>query len=165
MEKHPVGYDIYIQTPNGRLAEGEENYFRFELVPRLRALDTMSHFGMLTDLPYPSIPLPSAYGLTEMDLEPGVKHDLNITNRIAEYTSVYRAVMDAAEPEPTGIPKYKLAYNDGSLVTVTEITAALSAYEAHPSVAIAEVPIGDPTWRHWIAFLRRAKDHGGLRAY
>jgi hypothetical protein len=160
-----VGYDIYIHTSNGRLAGGEENYFRFELGPRLRALDTMSHFGMLTDLPYPSMPLPSAYGLTETDLDPGVEHDLNTANRIAEYTSAYRAVMDAAEPKPKGIPKFKLAYNDGSLVTVSEITAALTAYEAHPSVAIAEVPMGDPTWPLWIAFLRRAKAHGGLRTY
>ncbi|WSQ08946.1 hypothetical protein OG604_14870 [Streptomyces sp. NBC_01231] len=160
-----MGYDIYIQTPNGRRAEGEENHFRFEVASRLRALDTMRHFGMLADLPYPSLPLPSTYGLTDRDLEPGVKHDLNTTNRIAEYTSAYRAVMDAAEPKPTGIPTYKLAYNDGSLVTVTEITAALTAYEAHPGVAIAEVPMGDPTWRLWVAFLRRAKADGGLRTH
>ncbi|MFI6434415.1 hypothetical protein [Streptomyces sp. NPDC050759] len=160
-----MGYDIYIQTADGRRADGEENYFRFELTARIRALDTMRNFGMLAELPYPAVPLLSAYGLTEGDLKTGVRHALDKANLVAEYRSAYRAVMDAAEPEPTGIPTYKLAYNDGALVTVAEITAALAAYEAHPNIDVSEMPLGDPIWPHWIAFLRRAKEHGGLRAH
>lgn len=160
-----MGYDIYIQTADGRRADGDGNYFRFELIARLRALGTMSNFGMLAELPYPAVPLPSAYGLTEDDLKAGVRHALDKANFVAEYRSAYRAVMDAAEAEPTGIPTYKLAYNDGALVTPAEITAALTAYEAHPNVDVSETPLGDPTWPHWIAFLRRAKEQGGLRTH
>ncbi|MET7649909.1 hypothetical protein [Streptomyces sp. NPDC005486] len=160
-----MGYDMYIQNPDGELAAGDENSFRFAWTALPRTLDAMANFGMLTELPVPSIPPLTAYGLTVQDFGPGVQPDQATANRIAEYRAAYQAVMDAAEPDPTGIPTYKLQFNDGFLVSVAEISAALTTYEAHPNVAIAEMPVGDPTWRHWMAFLRRSQTHGGFRTY
>ncbi|MXM62182.1 hypothetical protein GR925_01620 [Streptomyces sp. HUCO-GS316] len=160
-----MGYDIHIQTHDGKPADGDENYFRFARTAMPRTLDAMNNFGMLVELPVPSYPELSAYGLTRQDFQPGTQPDQATATRIAEYRAAYLAVKDASETEPKGIPAYKLRYNDGFLVTVAEITAALTTYEAHPHVDIAEMPIGDPTWRHWITFLRRAKEHGGLRTY
>ncbi|MFE2034256.1 hypothetical protein ACFXBB_13570 [Streptomyces scopuliridis] len=160
-----MGFDIYIQTPDGKHAEGDENYFRFALTALPRALDAMANFGMLTELPIPSAPALSTHGLTIEDFEPGAEPGQETVNRISEYRTAYQAVMDGAESEPTGIPAYKLMVNVGFLVTVAEISAALAAYETHPHVAIAEMPAGDPTWRYWTAFLRRAQTFGGFRTF
>ncbi|MDQ0602022.1 hypothetical protein QF037_006367 [Streptomyces canus] len=160
-----MGYDIYIQTSDGKYAEGDENYFQFAYTAMPRTLDAMNNLGMLVELPIPSYPELSAYGLTRQDLQPDTEPDLNTVNRIAEFRTAYQAAKDASEPKPAGIPRYKLSYNDGFLVTVAEITVALAAYDAHPGVAIAEMPVGDPTWGRWIAFLRRAQAHGGLRTH
>jgi hypothetical protein len=157
-----VGYDIYIQTHDGKRAEGDGNYFRLGYFQMPRTLDAMRNFGMLEELALPSYPELSAYGLTREDF---IKPDAAAENRIAEFRSAYLAVKDASQAEPKGIPTYKLTYNDGFLVTIAEITAALTTYEAHPHVDIAEMPVGDPTWRNWIAFLRRARAHGGLRTH
>ncbi|MFH9246716.1 hypothetical protein ACH4LK_14950 [Streptomyces lydicus] len=158
-----MGYDIYIQTPDGKPAEGDENYFRIAWTAMPRTLGAMSNFGMLAELPVPSYPTLSAYGLERGDFQPGTQPDQATANRIAEYRAAYQAVKDAAESEPTGIPAYKLMYNDGFLVTVAELSAAVTTYEAHPHVDIAEMR--DPTWRYWMAFLRRAKTHGGFRTH
>ncbi|MFM9493656.1 hypothetical protein ACKI1Q_08460 [Streptomyces galilaeus] len=160
-----MGYDIYIQTPDGKPAEGDGHYFRIAYTAMPRILDAMNNFGMLVELPVPSYPGLSTYGLTREDFQPGIKPDLSTASRIAEFRTAYQAVKDASETEATGIPRYKLAYNDGFLVTVAEITAALATYGAHPGVAIAEMPVGDPTWGNWITFLRRAQVHGGLRTH
>lgn len=160
-----MGYDIYIQTPDGKPAAGDDNYFRIAWTAMPRTLDAMNNFGMLAELPVPSFPSLSAYGLTDLDFQPDAQLDHSTANRIAEYRAAYQAVRDTSDPQPSGIPGYKLTYNVGFLVTVAEITAALAAYEAHPHVDIAEMPVGDPTWRRWAAFLRRAKEHGGLRTY
>ncbi|MEU6475353.1 hypothetical protein ABZ858_00410 [Streptomyces sp. NPDC047017] len=160
-----MGYDIYIQTADGKLAEGGGNYFGIMWTAMPRTLDAMANFGMLAELPVPSVPLLSAYGLAAADFEPGTQPDQATANRIAEFRAAYQATLDAAESKPTGIPSYKLQLNDGFLVTVTEISAALTTYEAHPAVELAEIPLGDPTWRDWTAFLRRAQTHGGFRVY
>ncbi|MFI5800944.1 hypothetical protein [Streptomyces sp. NPDC051677] len=160
-----MGNDIYIQTSDGKRAEGGGNYFRFAFTALPRTLDAMKNFGMLVELPVPSYPELSAYGLAGVDLRPGTKYDGSTTNRVAEFRTAYQAVKDASETVPTGIPRYKIDSNDGFLVTVAEITAALTTYDAHPSVAIAEMPVGDPTWGIWIAFLRHAQAHGGLRTH
>ncbi|MER6204639.1 hypothetical protein [Streptomyces sp. NPDC001642] len=160
-----MGYDIYIQTSDGKPAEGDQNYFRFAHTAMPRALDAMNNFGMLVELPIPSYPQLTEYGLEGVTHRPGTKLDESTANRIAEYRAAYQAVKDASETAPTGIPGYKLRWNEGFLVTVAEITVALTAYDAHPSVAIAEMPVGDPVWGHWIAFLRRAQAHGGLRTH
>jgi hypothetical protein len=160
-----VGFDIYIQTPDGEPAEGDRNYFRFAYTAMPRTLDAMKNFGMLVELPIPSYPQLTEYGLEGVDHRPGTKLDESTANRIAEFRTAYQAVKDASEPEPTGIPRYKLAFNDGFLVTVAEITAALTTYDAYPGVAIAETHVGDPVWGYWIAFLRRAQAHGGLRTH
>lgn len=156
---------MYIQSLDGALAEGDENCFVFAWTALPRTLDAMNNFGMLAELPYPSLPAPSAYGLTVEDLRRETQPDQATANRIAEYRAAYHAVIDGAEAEPTGIPSFKLANNDGFLVSVAEISAALTAYEAHPHADIAEMPVGDPTWGRWTAFLRRAQTHSGFRTY
>ena len=160
-----MGNDVYIQTSDGKRAEGRGNYFRFAYTALPRTLDAMKNFGMLVELPVPSYPELSTYGLAGVDLRPGTKYDESTANRVAEFRTAYRAVKDASETVPTGIPRYKIDSNDGFLVTVAEITAALTTYDAHPGVAIAEMPVGDPTWGTWIAFLRQAQAHGGLRTH
>ncbi|QYX80284.1 hypothetical protein [Streptomyces akebiae] len=160
-----MGNDVYIQTYDGKRAEGSGTYFRFAFTALPRTLDAMKNFGMLVELPVPPYPELSAYGLAGVDLRPGTKYDASTTNRVAEFRTAYQAVKDASETVPTGIPRYKIDSNDGFLVTVAEITAALTTYDAHPGVAIAEMPVGDPTWPSWIAFLRHAQAHGGLRTY
>lgn len=156
---------MYIQSLDGTLAEGDENCFAFAWTALPRTLDAMNNFGMLAELPVPSAPALSAYGLAVEDFQRGAQPDQATANRIAEYRAAYQAVLDGAEAEPTGIPTFKLANNDGFLVTVAEISAAMSAYEAHPHVDIAEMPVGDPTWGRWTAFLRRAQTHSGFRTY
>lgn len=156
---------MYIQTRDGNRAEGEGTYFRFAYTALPRALDAMKNFGMLVELPVPSYPQLYAYGLAGADLRPGLKHHPSTAKVIAEFRTAYLAVKDASETVPTGIPRYKIDSNDGFLVTVAEITAALTTYDAQPGVAIAEMPVGDPTWGLWIAFLRRAQAHGGLRTH
>ncbi|WP_172387154.1 hypothetical protein [Streptomyces sp. MNP-20] len=160
-----MGYDIYIQTPDGKDADGDENYFRFAWTAMPRTLDAMNNFGMLVDLPTPTFPKLSEYELKREDFLPGTEADTAITDRIAAYRTAYLAAKDTSEPDPKGIPAYKLEYNDGFLVTVAEITAALASYEAQANVDIAEMPVGDLTWPSWMAFLRRAKTLGGLRTY
>ncbi|MCX5328105.1 hypothetical protein [Streptomyces sp. NBC_00140] len=160
-----MGNDVYIQTSGGKRAEGDGNYFRFAFTALPRTLDAMKNFGMLVELPVPPYPELSAYGLAGVDLRPGTKYDQSTANRVAEFRTAYQAVKDASETMPTGIPRYKIDSNDGFLVTVAEITAALATYDAHPGVAIAEMPVGDPTWRTWIAFLRHAQAQGGLRTH
>ncbi|MGW6238351.1 hypothetical protein [Streptomyces sp. NPDC055094] len=160
-----MGFDMYIQTPDGKPAEGDGNYFRLAYTAMPRTLDAMTNFGMVAELPVPSFPKLSAYGLTRADFLPGIKPDCDVEKRVAEYRTAYWAVKDASVPEPTGIPGYKLMYNDGFLVTVAEINAALTSYEAHPNVDMAEMPVGDPTWRSWTAFLRRARTYGGFRTH
>lgn len=158
-------YDIYIQTLGGGVIEGDGKYFHFDWTTMRRTLDAMDNFGMLVDLPIPSLPQLRSYGLANEDFLPGVEVDTSTRNRIAEYSSAYQAFKDASQTEPKGIPRYKIEYNHGFLVTVAEITAALITYEAHPHVAIAEMPVGDLTWPRWVDFLRRARQHGGLRTY
>ncbi|MFJ3229946.1 hypothetical protein [Streptomyces sp. NPDC086787] len=160
-----MGYDIYIQATDGKLAEGDENYFRFAWTAMPRTLDAMANFGMLTELPVPSVPPLSAYGLATDDFQPGTPPDQATANRIAEFRAAYQAALDYGESKPTGIPSYKLQVNGGFLVTVAEISAALAAYAAHPHADVAEMPMGDPTWRSWTTFLRRAQKRGGLRTY
>ncbi|WJV48928.1 hypothetical protein [Streptomyces flavofungini] len=160
-----MGYAIYIQTPDGKDAEGDENYFCFASTAMPRTLDAMTNFGMLVDLPIPTFPKLSEYQLKRADFLPRTEPDKDIAGRVAAYRAAYLAVKDASEPEPTGIPAYKLEHNDGYLVTVAEITAALTNYEANANVDIAEMPVGDLTWPTWTAFLRRAKSLGGLRTY
>ncbi|MDF9813045.1 hypothetical protein [Streptomyces sp. SPB162] len=160
-----MGFQMYVQNLDGTLAEGNENCFHFGWFAMPRTLDAMNNFGMLTELPVPSAPALSAYGLAVENFQRGVQPDQATANRIAEYRAAYQAVLDAAEAEPTGIPTFKLANNDGFLVTVAEISAALTAYEAHPHVDIAEMPVGDPTWGRWTAFLRHAQTHSGFRTY
>ncbi|MEV0444972.1 hypothetical protein AB0I84_31455 [Streptomyces spectabilis] len=160
-----MGYDIYIQTPDGKDAEGDGTYFGFAWTAMPRTLDTMNNFGMLVDLPFPTFPKLSEYGLKREDFLPGAASDTATTDRVAAYRTAYLAAKDASEPEPKGIPAYKLQFNDGFLVTVAEITAALASYEAQTIVEIAEMPVGDQTWPSWMDFLRRAKALGGLRTY
>ncbi|MFD9792073.1 hypothetical protein ACFWXK_14105 [Streptomyces sp. NPDC059070] len=160
-----MGYDIYIQGPDGRPAPGDDHYFCINYFDMPRLLDVMDSFGMLVELPFPSWPELSAYGLEKTHLQQEAEADAATANRIAEYRAAHQAVADACEAQPVGIPRYKLAYNDGFLIPPAEITAALTAYEAHPHAAVAELPLGDPTWGHWMTFLRRAKDLGGLRTH
>ncbi|MFE7129317.1 hypothetical protein ACFVIM_00460 [Streptomyces sp. NPDC057638] len=161
-----MGYDIFIQTTDGRRATEEcVNYFHVPYFDMPRHLDAMNNFGMLVDLAFPTPPGPSAYGLSPEHFQPGYRADLAVASRVAEFRSAYQSFLDAAEPQPTGIPRYKLTHHEGFLTTAAEITAALTAYEAHPHAAVAEIPIGDQTWPRWIAFLRRAKEHGGLRTH
>ncbi|MCK8431877.1 hypothetical protein G3I77_02210 [Streptomyces sp. D2-8] len=160
-----MGHDIYIQTSDGKRAEASGNCFRFAFTALPRTLDAMKNFGMLVELPVPSYPELSAYGLAGVDLRPGTKYDESTANRVAAFRTAYQAVKNASETVPTGIPRYKIDSNDGFLVTVAEISVALATYDAHPGVAIAEMPVGDPTWGIWISFLRHAQAHGGLRTH
>lgn len=111
---------MYIQTLDGQPADGDENCFVFAWTALPRTLDVMANFGMLTELPVPSAPTLSAYGLAVQDFQPGAQPDQATANRIAEYRAAYQA---------------------------------------------AEMPVGDPTWRYWTAFLRRATTHGGFRTH
>ncbi|MFJ4684689.1 hypothetical protein [Streptomyces sp. NPDC088789] len=158
-----MGYDIYIQTPDGKPVAGDENYFRIGYFAMPRFLRTMNDCGMLTELPVPTGPTLSEHGLTVENFEPGTQPDQATADRIAAFRAAYQAVMDAAEPKPRGIPSYKLQFNDGFLTTVAEIRAAMAAYDDHPHEDLAASD--DPMWRSWTAFLRRAQTHGGLRTY
>ncbi|MEU2558415.1 hypothetical protein ABZ626_03570 [Streptomyces longispororuber] len=161
-----MGYDIYIQTADGKQPlQGDEKYFHFAYTAMPRTLDAMHNFGMLIELPVPDQPKLSDFGLTGKDLQPGTDPSPEVQARIDAFRAAYFAVKDVAQPEPKGIPAYKLRYNDGFLTTVGEITAALATYEAHPHVAMAEMPVGDLTWPRWVAFLRRARAHGGFRTH
>ncbi|MEU4166160.1 hypothetical protein AB0F46_04640 [Streptomyces sp. NPDC026665] len=160
-----MGYDIYIQGGDGKLLAGDENSFRFGYFRMPEVVALMGHFGMVVERPLPSAPPLSAYGLTQQDFKSGAQPDPATANHIAEYRAACQAVRDAAESVPTGIPAYKLRYNDGFLTTGAEIRAALAAYDAHPQADLGEVLLDDPRWPRWTAFLRRAQTHGGFRIY
>lgn len=129
-----MGFNIYIQSSDGRPLPEPDNSYRLNVFAMSKVLDAMESFGMVYEAPIPD-------------------------------DAAQHAAQDASHPEPTGIPEYKLSHSCALLITVAEITAALDRYDAHPGVAMAEAPLGDPTWRDWIAFLRRAKAHGGLRTH
>ncbi|KAB1989821.1 hypothetical protein [Streptomyces triticiradicis] len=160
-----MGYDIYIQGGDGKLLAGDENSFRFGYFRMPQVVALMEHFGMVVERPLPSAPALSAYGLTEQDFKSGAQPAQATINRIAEYRAAHQAVMDTAESAPTGIPTYKLRYNDGFLTTAAEIRAALAAYDAHPQADLGEVLLDDSRWPRWTAFLRRAQMHCGFRIY
>ncbi|WP_274558007.1 hypothetical protein [Streptomyces spiramyceticus] len=160
-----MGYDTYIQNPDGTPREGDEHYFRFGWTTGHHAFEVMANFGMVTDTPMPAWPQLTAYGLTKGDFALGNDASEATKQAIAKYREDWFAVRDWAEPEPTGIPSFKLHFNEGRLITPQELSAALAAYEVHPNYAIAEMPVGDLTWGRWTAFLRRARDLGGLRVH
>ncbi|MFE4305624.1 hypothetical protein [Streptomyces sp. NPDC056891] len=159
-----MGYDIYVQSPDGKRLFGPENYCRLTSLDMSKVLDAMEHFGMIYEAPAPAFPALADFQLTG-NLANGAESDPETQERAAAYIAAYRAVENAADPEPAGIPEYKLEYSGAFLITVAEITAALACYDAHPGVEMAEAPMGAPTWRNWIAFLRRAKTYGGLRTH
>ncbi|WP_435970254.1 hypothetical protein [Streptomyces sp. Qhu_M48] len=160
-----MGYDIYIQGRDGKSLLGPENYIRFTYFQMPGVLDAMDNFGMTVEVAEPTYPKLADFQLSREDF--GIERESHpeVKERIDAFRDAYQAVKDAADEEPTAIPRYKLAFNAGFLVTVPELAAALRSYEAHPSVDIAEMPLGDPTWRTWTAFLRRAKTYGGLRTH
>ncbi|MGW6393292.1 hypothetical protein ACWFR1_22925 [Streptomyces sp. NPDC055103] len=160
-----MGYDIYIQGRDGKPLPGSENYQRFSFFDMPSVLDAMFSFGMTTEVALPTFPPLADFGLTREDFRNRTESDPKVKERIAAYDAAYRATLDIAEPEPAGIPECKLKYNDGFLVTVAEIAAALNRYDAHPGVDNAESPVGDPSWRNWTALLRRARTYGGLRTH
>ncbi|MEV7279706.1 hypothetical protein [Streptomyces sp. NPDC093111] len=158
-----MGYDIYVQDQEGRFLIGDENYFRIADTRMPGVLDAMQNLGMVVETANPPYPQLDGFQLTEADFQTHLQRDPEVTQRIDAFRAAYQAVKDAAEPEPTAIPKYKLSLSDGFLVTVPELTAALKAYAAHPAIDISEMPWGQPDWGNWISFLRRAQVHGGLR--
>ncbi|MQY11478.1 hypothetical protein SRB5_15970 [Streptomyces sp. RB5] len=163
-----MGHQMYIQTADGQVASGTGNTFYFTHWATLAlTVETMARFGMVTELPCPSVPEMSSYGLTVQDLEfpSRTLPDPEIVRRLTEFQSAYQTVLDTAEATPDGIPSYKLVNEVGFLVTTAEISAALASYEGHPDANNAERPGSDPTWRIWVAFLRHARTQGGFRAY
>lgn len=159
-----MGYDIYILDREGKELSGPENYYRIGYFQMPSVLDAMGNFGMITQVACPT-PRAADFQLTPEDFLNSGENDAKVAGRLAAYRAACKAALDVADPEPAGIPAYKLRYNDGFSITVAEITAALDRYHAHPGVDVAELPLGDPSWREWTAFLRRAKTHGGLRTH
>ncbi|XUM00299.1 hypothetical protein ACQ86F_25650 [Streptomyces venezuelae ATCC 10712] len=159
-----MGYDIYVLDREAKLISGPENYFRIGYFQMPSFLDAMGNFGMITQAPLPT-PKAADFQLTPEDFLHTAENAPEVADRRAAYRAAFEAALEMADPEPTGIPAYKLKYNDGFRITVAEITAALDRYDAHPGVEAAELPLGDPSWREWTAFLRRAKTYGGLRVH
>jgi hypothetical protein len=100
-------------------------------------------------------------------------------------------IPDVWEPSPvTGIPLFKISCNTHEVVTPAEVAKALGVYDTWPEglepcpvvsslavvypSAFAEVPgiscervrairgLPEALWQEWIAFMRRAANHGGF---
>ncbi|WP_328404031.1 hypothetical protein OHS70_34340 [Streptomyces sp. NBC_00390] len=160
-----MGFDIYAQNPEGSPLEGIENYFRLGAFQGATVIDAMTNFGMVTDVPAPAWPRMADFGLTGEELYLGDEATAEQKAALDKLRAALIEARDWAEPEPAGIPGFKLRYNEGRLITPAELGAALTAYEAHPHYDIAEMPVGDLTWGRWTAFMRRARDLGGIRVH
>ncbi|MFB7828865.1 hypothetical protein [Streptomyces hydrogenans] len=159
-----MGYDIYILDREAKLISGPDNYFRIGAFQMPTYLEAMGIFGMITQTPCPT-PKPADFQLTPEDFRHTAENAPEVTQRLDAYRAACAAALEMADPEPTGIPAYKLQYNDGFRITVAEITAALDRYRAHPDADAAELPRRDSWWQEWTAFLRRATTYGGLRVH
>nr|BEK65671.1 hypothetical protein KPHV_28980 [Kitasatospora purpeofusca] len=86
---------------------------------------------------------------------------------LADYQPLLWPDLDGERPRPfpsgDGIPDSKLTSTSGQLITPAEITDALAAYDRTPEPVRADLEADWPAWASWIAFLRRAADHAGVR--
>ncbi|MFD4394385.1 hypothetical protein [Kitasatospora sp. NPDC058478] len=105
---------------------------------------TMRGFGMLTDY------------------QPLLWPDLDGQER----RRLFQIDPDSTDPDPAGIPDSKLTRPGNWLISPAEITAALATYDALPDSVrrtVEDPADGYPAWLTWLAVLRRAAAHGGIR--
>lgn len=157
-----MGYDIYLLDTNGRVRTGIQDSFYLNALQAASVLDAMTNFGMVTEVELPVWPEPGAFSLTRAELYVGEQATPEQAARIQQYRTAQADASRWSEPDPQGIPRGKLT-GPGRIITPSEVKAALDTYEAHPHYEIAEMPVGDVMWMRWTAFLRRARDLGGLR--
>ena len=159
-----MGYQLNIETTDD--STDDTCWHRSSNLGMGSICRTMREFGMLTDWQPLEFPPLSDFGLTRDDftspgqVAPGKSASLTAAQAAGD------AVRSAAEPDPAGIPHYKLgSHLEHWLIVPAEIRAALAAYDAQPAEHRKELEDTYPAWAPWLAFLRRATGHLGIRVY
>ncbi|TQF05583.1 hypothetical protein E6W39_29305 [Kitasatospora acidiphila] len=184
-----MGYDLYTANPPrpnaihpfrvafdgglGSLVDRQQRhdiatgYFRIGYFEMPSLIGVMTEVGIVdTTVPAPAWPTADDYGLTFQDLN-APQDQLSDAKKTAveSFHSHIAAVRGGEQPEPAGIPAYKLDSNDLWLVTPCEIRAALAAYRRQEASVQDDLAARIALWRGWIAYLEVAKDCGGFRVH
>lgn len=177
-----------VDMASRALDAADVNYFRLNISGMGRYCDIMSsfrndYFGMLKDCdpgPFPVKPDDLTWDDVnathpEYGAEDYADHLAAMTPetlaRAKEHRAAIEAHLRAHDADTPGMAIHKLyGSNDGWLVTPGEIKAALKVYDETPDdkrdAILAEHGLVDDKlayWQSWIAFLRRAANHGGFR--
>ncbi|MEU5388718.1 hypothetical protein [Kitasatospora cineracea] len=155
-----MGTQFYIETGTDTLGDSYAQSAGGMAV----LLTMLREFGMLTDAEPPERPYLAQFGLSRDDFDGPVHAGKVRPDKADSFAAAQQAVLDRLEghdPATTGIPQYKVAYNEGWLIAPKEIEAALNAYDSSPADQRRDAENsfhGD--WKRWIAFLREAADSG-----
>ncbi|KDN85714.1 hypothetical protein [Kitasatospora cheerisanensis] len=154
-----MGTQFFIETDHDAY---EEEYYSESAGGMTVLLTRMREFGMLTDAEEPHRPYLAEFGLTLDDFDGPMCDGMVKPEKAEAFAAAQQAVQNRLEgydPATTGIPRYKVAHNEGFLITSTEIAAALAAYDSSPAEQRREAE-HSRRWAVWIAFLRKGASAG-----
>ncbi|MFE2346152.1 hypothetical protein [Kitasatospora cineracea] len=158
-----MGTQFFIETDHDAY---EDDYFAQSAGGMAVLRTLLREFGMLTDAQEPHHPRFSEFGLTPDDFD-GPMSDGKVKPEKAEAFAAgqqaARNRLEGYDPATTGIPYYKVAYNEGFLIAPAEIAAALAAYNSRPAEQRREAERSG-SWAEWIAFLRQGAS-AGIRVF
>jgi hypothetical protein len=177
-----MGFDLYWkECPHGpeEAALGDSpGYFRLNCWAMEATCTAMEQLEMLDPDASARFPRPEQFGLDGFpewyDWETG---PITYPDGTPE-AAFGRAVQTVVESDSGGrIPGYKFWSNDGWRVTPEEIRRSLAVYDHQKAHAPGRPLLVDPQplgnglhqeldwWEAWIAFMRAAAEHGGIRVY
>jgi hypothetical protein len=176
-----MGFDLHWEEYPKNAAAAKvgdaPGYFRLNGRGMSEAVDAMNAIGMV-NLSWPPYPEAAAFDLPEAPPFWSEAGEPIAYPPDTPEGRFQRAAVDVLESDSGGlIPSYKLGSNDGWRVTPEEIERALAALDVyaakHPEAEDPTLHIAadDGTileldwWGEWIAYLRGAVDHGGIRVY
>ncbi|MDQ2983471.1 MAG: hypothetical protein M3R70_06045 [Actinomycetota bacterium] len=134
-------------------------YFRLTNSGMSVVAHEMETQGMLYRAPFPRFPPWDEY-VIPVD-EDGEPDESSAAYR--SYSAALALVTAGEDQERSGIPTYKVSTNDDWLITPGEIEGALTVASLEPKTLDGN---DDGTlWLDWLAFLRAAKEHGGVRVW
>jgi hypothetical protein len=130
------------------------------------AIKVMEHAGMARQVPVPAFPRPVDYRATDEEYDAFLAatdrgEPVQPSPELAAYLST-RDQHLAANYDAQVIPRHQLWTNDGWLITVDELDAALPHA---PTSALDRRQRPIPWWRQWLDYLDGARGHGGVRVH
>ncbi len=158
-----MGSQFFIETDHDSY---EEEYYSQSAGGMVVLLTMLREFGMLTDREEPHRPYLAEFDLKVEDFDGPMREGKVKPEKAEAFAAAQQAVqdrLDGYDPATTGIPRYKVAYNEGFLIAPAEIAAALAAYDSHPAEQRREAEQSN-FWAEWIAFLRKGAS-AGIRVF